>query len=153
MVENRIDFVSAFLLSLLASIGNPTNFKPKKVIGRAIFFLFLAYGLIVSNLFQSATVTSMTNKYYKTQVSSLEEAVLNNFEFAGTGYSLEVLQSQHNEVKISVPIRFTIESFFFYFSDICTHFEKLQNLQENICLSSRIVRKSKPCCCCTREIR
>lgn len=98
MTEQTQDLVWTMLCSLLITTGLVSNFEPKTIIGRFVFFLFLFYGILISSLFQSATVSKITSQYYHRQVSSLKEAILNNFEFTGSNYQLKILKKQNTEV-------------------------------------------------------
>lgn len=96
--EGRKDFYWVMMCALKANIGFMPGFSPKKIGAKAIFFLFLIYGLNLSTLFQSATVYSMTGYYYQEQISSLTEAIENDYIFAGSDFSANVLSSRNDTV-------------------------------------------------------
>lgn len=92
------DAFSAIMCAIKISIGFMPGLSPRTFLGKSIFLLFLMYGLIVSTLFQSATVSSMTSQYHKGVISSLAEAVKNDFEFAGSSVSRTIFLDRKNEV-------------------------------------------------------
>lgn len=98
IIGKKRKFIWSLMRSILINIGSPPGFAPTKMIGRVILLLFLFYGIILSSLFQSATVSRMTSQYYHKQISSLEEAISHDFQFMGTAYNQKVLQNQNDEV-------------------------------------------------------
>lgn len=88
----------AFMSTIQITLGFVPEFSPKKFSARIILFLCLAYGLIFSTLFQSATVSKMTGNYYQVQVSTLNEAIENNYEFAGSEYAYATLKTRNETV-------------------------------------------------------
>lgn len=89
----------ALMHSIRINVGHAPGLQPKKFIGRIVFFLFMMYGLLVSALFQSATVSSATGLYHQKRIASLDEAFQNNFEFAGTCSSYKIIRGQHDKVE------------------------------------------------------
>lgn len=98
IAKNNRDFIWTLIRSLLIIIGFMPGYMPKKALGRIIFALFLLCGVISSTLFQSATVSSTTNQYYQKQISSLSEAISNDFMFTGTGYNYDIITARNDEV-------------------------------------------------------
>lgn len=98
----------ALMCTIKINIGFNPGFYPKRVMGRIIFLIFLIYGLIVSALFQSATVSTMTGVYYQTQINSLNEAFENDFYFAGSNLTYTILSSRKDRVNL-------FHNFFFLF--------------------------------------
>lgn len=96
--RKKHDYMWAFMYSVKVNIGFMPGFIPKKFFARIIVFMLLLYGLISSTLFQSATVSSMTSNRYQEQISSISEAIENDFEISGTGYSYAVLQNRSDQV-------------------------------------------------------
>lgn len=105
---------------------NPGCF-PQNTLGRFYFFMFLIYGLIVSTLFQSATVGSMTSHYYQTQISSLREAFENNFTFAGSNLTFMKLASRKDVVFHFIQY---LRNFFSNYFQFFSYFSFLQNFEQ-----------------------
>lgn len=105
--QTQFDLFYAMLIALRINIGHMAGNSPKKFIGRIVFFLFLFYGIIVSSLFQSTTVSSMTTQYNKKRISTLSDAITNEYHFAGSNFSYTVLIHRSDKVKLFL--------FFFFF--------------------------------------
>lgn len=98
--NNKNGFGWAIMCSIRIHIGFVAECSPKKLIGRIMLFLFLLYGLIMSAIFQSATVSSMTGNYYQKQISTLSEAIDSNFEFAGSNFTYTILLHKNDKVNV-----------------------------------------------------
>lgn len=96
------------MFAFAGNIGIISGYIPKKIMAKIIFLLFLFYALIICALFQSATVNSMTGFYYQEQISSLKEAIENDFDFAGTDYTYPVLKSREDELSLKMIKNFRI---------------------------------------------
>lgn len=94
-------FFGALLRTIQINLGFMPDWSPKAFTARIIFFIFLAYGLIISAIFQSATVSSMTNNYYKSHISSLSEAEELGFRFSGSQFSYSQLEKRQDPVSFS----------------------------------------------------
>lgn len=98
--QPKYPFFHVVFLTLKINIGLMAGYAPKKFLGRVILFLLLFYGMIVSTLFQSTTVSSMTTRYHKKQISSLKEAIERDYHFAGSNFSYTVLIHRSDKVRL-----------------------------------------------------
>lgn len=98
MDNKKRDFFGALMSSIQIHIGFMPDYLPKSILFKAMFILFIFYGLIVSSLFQSASVSSMTGNYHLKQISSLKEAIAKGLRFSGSHVTHAVLSKQNDEV-------------------------------------------------------
>lgn len=96
--SKRRNLFWAVMCTIKISIGFMPGLSPNTCLSKTLFLLFLMYGLIVSTLFQSATVSSMTSQNHRGQISSIAEAADYDFEFAGSNLSRSIFLSRKNEV-------------------------------------------------------
>lgn len=88
----------AFLRGLTVSLGMATTFKPRRFYARFIFVLFLLYGMIIDLIFSCFLVTTLTKERFQTQVTTLQEAVGQEFTFAGGNLSWAHIQVHNDSV-------------------------------------------------------
>lgn len=94
------EFIYAALFMLKINIGFMAGNSPNKFMARIFFFVLLFYGMLLSNIFQSNAVSSITAQYRKRQISTIKEAIERNFDFGGSNYSYSLLQHRHDKVTI-----------------------------------------------------
>lgn len=96
--EHKYDFVFATIHSIKICIGYAPGYLPKRIIGKAIIAMFMCYGLILSSLFQSASLNSMTKYYHRKQLSSIEEAFEQQYDIAAMAYTYNILSQKSDQV-------------------------------------------------------
>lgn len=94
----RSNYILSMMYSLQITIGFASDYSPKKLAGKVLLVVFLFYGLILSSLFQSASVKSMTNYYHRKQITSIQEALDRKFTFVGANTTHAVLLYTNDEV-------------------------------------------------------
>lgn len=106
--NTKKEFFWALMCSIKIHIGFMPGYLPNRLLFRIIFLLFLFYGLIVSALFQSAAVSSMTGSYHHKQISSLKEAIDRGLQFSGSHVTYSVLSFRNDPVIYQYAIYFIL---------------------------------------------
>lgn len=77
------NYMWSFMVGLSATLGQYASYEPTRTSIRIMMVFFLLYGLIMSTSFNSFLISILTRPRFKAQVSSVQDAVEHEFEFAG----------------------------------------------------------------------
>lgn len=96
--ENPFDFIYCMILTVQTMIGFTSTFKPKRILLRIHYALFLVIPFWLTQIFGAHLITFISRVLFEHQIATRTEIVDHGFRLAGDIFVLDNFRFQ-NEVK------------------------------------------------------